>query len=35
MEDPPASECPTVDRSDNVREPVRNDIGLDGKWKYQ
>jgi len=30
MADPPAPERPTVDRSDNVREPVRNDIGLDG-----
>ena len=35
MEDPPAPERPTADRSDGVREPVRNGIGLDGKRKHQ
>jgi len=35
VENPPTSECPTVDWSDNVRDPVRDDIGLDGEWKYQ
>ena len=35
MEIPPASEHPTPDRSDGVRDPVRNDIGLDGEWEHQ
>ena len=35
MENPPASEYPTADGSDNVRVSVRNDIGLDGEWKHQ
>jgi len=35
VESSPASECPAADRSDNVREPVRNDIGLDGEWEHQ
>jgi len=30
MENPPASECPAPGRSDNVREPVRNGVKLDG-----
>jgi hypothetical protein len=34
MENPSASERPAADRSDDVRGPVRNDIGLDGKWKH-
>ena len=28
-------EHPATDRSDNVRESVRNDIGLDDEWKHQ
>ena len=35
VEDPPTSECPTADRSDDVRDSVRDDIGLDGERKYQ
>jgi len=35
MEDPPASEHPAPGRSDNVREPVRNGVRLDGERKYQ
>jgi len=35
MEKPPASEHPSADRSDNVRDQVRNGIGLDGEWEYQ
>jgi len=35
MENPPASKHPTTDRSDDVRDSVRNDIKLDGKWEHQ
>jgi len=35
LEDPPASEHPAPGRSDNVREPVRNGVGLDGVWEHQ
>ena len=35
MENPPASKRPATDRSDDVQDPVRNDIRLDGKWEYQ
>ena len=35
MEIPPASEHPAADRSDDVRGPFRNDIGLDGERKHQ
>jgi len=35
VEDPPASKRPAIIRSDNVREPVCNDIRLDGKRKHQ
>ena len=35
MENPPASECPTTDRSDDVRDSVRNGIRLDGERKHQ
>jgi hypothetical protein len=35
MEDTPASERPAPDRSDNVRDSVRNDIGLDGQRNPQ
>ena len=35
MEGAPAPKHPTTDRSDNVRDQVRNGIRLDGEWKYQ
>jgi len=35
MENPPAPQCSVADRSDNVRESVRNDIRLDDEWKHQ
>ena len=35
MESPPPSERRTADRSGNERDPVRNDIRLDGEWKHQ
>jgi hypothetical protein len=35
MENAPAPERSVAGRSDNVRDSVRNDIGLDGQWKYQ
>ena len=35
MEHPPASEHPAPGRSDNVREPVRNGVRLDGERKHQ
>jgi len=35
MENPPTPQCPVADRSDDVGESVRNDIGLDGEWKHQ
>jgi hypothetical protein len=35
MENPSASECTAADRSDDDRDPVRNDIGVDGGWKHQ
>jgi len=35
MENPSASEYLAVDRSDDVREPLRNDIRLDAEWKHQ
>ena len=35
VEGPPASECPAVDRSDDVRKSVHNGIRLDGKWEHQ
>jgi hypothetical protein len=35
VENAPASECPTADRSNNVRDSVRDGIGLDGQRKPQ
>jgi hypothetical protein len=35
VENPPASECPAADWSHDVRDPVRNGIGLDGEWEHQ
>ena len=35
MENPPASERATTDRSDDVRDSVCDDIRLDGRWKHQ
>ena len=35
MENPPTSERPTTDRSDDVGVSVCNDIGLDGEWEHQ
>ena len=35
MENPSASECATVNRSDNVRDSVCNGIGPDGERKHQ
>jgi len=35
MENPPAPERPATNRSDDVRYPVCDGIGLDGEWKYQ
>jgi len=35
MESAPASECPAADRSDDVRCPVCNGIGLDGERKHK
>ena len=29
------SECPAVSGSNDVRDPVRDDIKLDGQWKYK
>jgi hypothetical protein len=34
VEDPPASERPAADRSDNVRDSVCNDIRLDGAREH-
>ena len=34
VEIPSASECPTANGGDNVRESVRDGIGLDGEWKH-
>jgi len=35
VENPPASERPATDRSDDVRGSVRNDLRLDGERKHQ
>jgi len=35
MENPPAFERPATDRSDNVRDSLRNGISLDGERKHQ
>ena len=35
MESSPASKCPASDRSDDVQDPVRNGVRLDGKWEHQ
>jgi len=35
VEDTPTSECPAADRGDDIRDPVRNGIGLDGKREHQ
>jgi hypothetical protein len=35
MENPSASECPTADRSDDVRGSFRNDIRVDDEWEHQ
>ena len=35
LENLPTSERPAADRSDDVRESVRNGVGLDGKRKHQ
>ena len=35
VENPPASECPATDRSDDDRNPIHDGVGLDGKWKRQ
>jgi len=35
MENPPTSECPATDRSDDVQDSVRDGIKLDGEWKHQ
>ena len=35
VENPSASERPVASRSDDVRDPVRNDIRLDGEWEHQ
>jgi hypothetical protein len=35
MENAPASKCPVTDWSNDVRDSVRDGIGLDGQWKPQ
>ena len=35
MENPPASKCPATNRSDDIQDPLHNDIRLGGKWEYQ
>ena len=35
VENPPASEHPPADWSNDVRDSVRDDIRLDGQWKHQ
>jgi len=35
MEIPSPSERPAINRGNNVRGPVRDDIRLDGEWKHQ
>jgi len=35
MENPSASECAAAARSDDVRDSLRNGIGLDGKREHQ
>ena len=35
VENPPSSERVASARSDNVRDPVRNGVGLDAKWQHQ
>jgi hypothetical protein len=35
MENTPTSEHPAADRSDDVRDSICNDIGLDGLRKHQ
>ena len=35
MEIPPASKCPAAGRSDDVRGPACNGVGLDGERKHQ
>ena len=35
LEDPPASERPTTDRSDDVRDSVHNGVRLDDERKHQ
>ena len=35
LEKSPASECTAPNRSDDVRDSVRNGIRLDGEWKRQ
>jgi hypothetical protein len=35
MENPSASECPTADRSDDVRGSFRNDIRVDDEREHQ
>jgi len=35
MENPPASKCPATNRSDDIQDPLRNDIRLGGEGEYQ
>ena len=35
MEKPSASKCAAADGSDDDQDSVRDDIGVDGAWKYQ
>jgi len=35
MEIPSTSERPAANRSNDVRDPVCDDIRLDGEWKHQ
>ena len=35
MENTPTSEHSATDWGDDVRNSFRDDIGLDGRWKYQ
>ena len=35
VEKPSTSECPAADRSNNVRNSVRDGVRLDGEWKHQ
>lgn len=35
VEEPSASECTAAVRSNDNRNSVRNDLRVDGKWKYQ